>query len=134
MAYPKAMTGRRLLRPFAAAAGLSLFAISLWMLYLELGRFPTEQIIAAVTGQPLSAVTAALGFLFLSYTMSAVSEALTAGYGGLRLSPGRATAAAIIVVGIGRSAGFGLLTTTALRDRLYGRRGLSGYDLSLLHI
>jgi phosphatidylglycerol lysyltransferase len=124
---------RKLFRIATTVVVLLIFAVALWTLYLELGRYPTEQLLAAATAVAPRQLLFALLLLAASYALTSVSEYLAALYGGLRLSPGRAAAAAFIAVGVGNSVSFGLLTSGALRNRLYAGWGLSGLETTKVH-
>lgn len=120
--------GEKLFRVVASLVTFLIFSVALWTLYLELGRYPTEQILAAATAIAPRKLLLALGLLVASFLMTVVSETLSARYGDLRLSPGRAAAAAVIAAGIGNRVSFGLLRSGALRYRLYGSWGVSGVN------
>ncbi len=116
---------RRLLQGAVALSSIVIFCLALWAIYRVLDEYSIHDIAESLRQIPLFSIILAGAFTAISYAVLAGSDILAARYAGVKLRVGQIAAASFISQSIAHSTGFGALTGSAIRYRLYSSSGVS---------
>jgi phosphatidylglycerol lysyltransferase len=106
--------------PFAALAGAA------WIIHLFLAEHSYDELTASVDAVSWGAVATAGAFTLLSFAILALYDLMAARYAAAPLRTGRILWAAPVVYAFSNSLGLSMLTSGALRLRLYREAGGTG--------
>ncbi len=108
---------------------LSLLCLALWAIGSALNEYDPQDIMTRLADTPLKAIAAAVGFTVLSYLLLGVTDLFAVRHAKVTLPWRHVMTASFIAQAIAHSAGFGALTGSAIRYRLYASAGVSVGDV-----
>ena len=107
-----------------------LFALTLWILHRELQAIHYRDVREALKALPAGHVLLSLLFTAANYLVLTSYDRLAFIYIGKRIARWRIAMTAFVSYAVSSSAGFALLSGTAVRHRFYSRWGVATADLS----
>lgn len=120
----------RLVQKFTALCSIAIFCFALWTVSSVLEQHSLDDISRSLRQTPWGPIVAATGLTLLSYAFLAGSDILAAHYARIRLRFLQIALASFISQAIAHSTGFGALTGSAIRYRLYSSSGISALTVA----
>lgn len=124
------MSLKRLTQFASPVLGILLFGVSLWAIANQLREYDYRDVLSSLGEIPFPKVLLALVLTFLNYLILTLNDTLGVRYSRHKLPYTKTALVAAICYGITNSAGFELLTGSAIRYRLYSNWGLSAIDVA----
>jgi len=121
-----------LLRRLAPLAGLLIFAAALWIIHNETGHLHVRDIAASFRTIAPADIAFAAALTFGSYLILSVADWFALHYSSTRLPWHKAGQAATLAYAVSNVVGFGPLTSTAIRIRLYSVWGIDTDTLAII--
>ncbi|WP_339746506.1 bifunctional lysylphosphatidylglycerol flippase/synthetase MprF [uncultured Maricaulis sp.] len=123
-----------LLRRLAPLAGLLVFAAALWTIHNETGHLHVRDIAASFRTIAYSDIGFAAALTFGSYLMLSLADWFALHYSSARLPWHKAGHAATLSYAVSNVVGFGPLTSTAVRIRLYSVWGIDTGTVAIITV
>jgi phosphatidylglycerol lysyltransferase len=114
----------------ATAVGLTLLAISLWVLARELDRIGFAALEMSLSAVPRTTLIAALAVTALNYFVLTCHDQLAFVYAGVQMHRARIALASFIGYAVSNNVGFAIVSGASARYRFYSRWGVTAGELS----
>jgi phosphatidylglycerol lysyltransferase len=124
------MRDTRFLRNLGPVIALVLLAAAVWVLDRELRHYHVHDILAAAGQIPLARIRWAVGLTVLGYVALSGYDLLGFAYIRQRLSYPRVALASFLAYAFSHNLGFGVVTGSAVRYRVYSGWGLGPVDVA----
>ncbi len=121
---------QRIVQRLLALFSIAVFCLALWAIYRILDDYSLHDIAESLRRIPWPSIVWAALLAFTSYGFLAGSDFLATLYAGVKLRFGQVAVASFISQSIAHSTGFGALTGSAIRYRLYSSSGVSALDVA----
>lgn len=103
-----------------------------YLLYRNLSRYIVSELMQSIYAIPLSSGLTAFGFVVLSYLTLAGFDGTALAYVGKRVAAPKVLLTSFTALSIGHNVGVSLLSSGAVRYRIYSRWGLSAAEVGQL--
>jgi phosphatidylglycerol lysyltransferase len=122
------------LRHLAPLIGLLIFAAALWTIHSETGHLHVREITASFRNIAPADIAFAAALTLGSYLMLSLADWFALHYSAVRLPWQKAGHAATLAYAVSNVVGFGPLTSTALRIRLYSVWGIDPGTVAIITV
>ncbi|MGF1513499.1 MAG: lysylphosphatidylglycerol synthase domain-containing protein [Elainellaceae cyanobacterium] len=109
---------------------LAVFALCAWAIRQELERYRPQDILQSIQAIPSASIASAIALVILSYLTLTGYDTLAVRFARHPLPYRRTALAAVLAYAISRTAGFSVLSGSAIRYRFYRRWGASNLAIA----
>ncbi|MEO0409916.1 MAG: lysylphosphatidylglycerol synthase domain-containing protein [Cyanobacteria bacterium P01_A01_bin.135] len=120
----------RLLRLLPPCLGLAIFTLCGWAIYQELSRYSLQEILRSVQAISVFGLVGAIALVGVSYLTLTGYDTVAARFARCPLPYRRTALVALLTYAISRSAGFSVVSGSAIRYRFYRRWGVSNLAIA----